>query len=257
MLAATSLELAAVVAFAFTVEAAIGFGGTVIIVALGVFLMPLERLLPAVVPVNIVLSAVIVARSWRAIDVRLLATRIIPAMLAGVPVGLAAFRVVPAAWLARAFAGFVVVLALSELWRDARRSDASDADGAGASTQRPLARGSALALLFLGGVIHGAFATGGPMAVYVAGRTLGGDKARFRATLSTLWIVLNGVLAGSYAAMGRIGRNSLAISALLVVPLAVGVFVGEFAHRRVPMRHFRRGVYALLGVAGLVLFVKS
>ncbi len=255
VLTATFLGLAAVVALAFTVEATIGFGGTVIMVALGAFLVPIDWLLPAVVPLNIVLSSAIVARSWRAVDVRMLATRIVPAMLAGVPLGLVAFRVVPATWLSRTFAVFVIVLALAELRLEARARNV-DPEDPPVATARPLARGPALALLFLGGVIHGAFATGGPMAVYVASRTLGGDKTRFRATLSTLWIVLNCVLAGSYLAMGKIGRVSLVTSAQLAVPLVIGMLAGEFAHHRVPMRHFRRGVYALLAAAGVMLLVK-
>jgi len=202
-----------------------------------------------VVPLNLVLSAVFVWRGRRSVDVQLLFTRIVPAMLVGLPFGLVAFRFVPAAWLARAFAVFVLVLGVVELRRELRSEDNA--------ASRPLSRAVSLSLLFVGGVIHGAFATGGPMAVYVAGRTLGGDKARFRATLSTLWLVLNAVVAAGYVIMKRIDRTSARETALLFVPLLIGIAVGEMAHRRVPMRLFRRGVFTLLALAGVVLLLRA
>ncbi len=120
--------LVLVVFLAFLVEAALGFGATVVAVALGAFLVPIPELLAAFVPLNIVLSAYLAVRYRRDIHWRLLMLRIVPLMVAGIPVG----------------------------------------------------------LLLLGwGVVHGAFATGGPMAVFVSGRVLT-DKGRFRSTLSTL-----------------------------------------------------------------------
>ena len=58
-------------------------------------------------------------------------------------------------------------------------------------------------LLFAGGIIQGAFVSGGPLIVIYASIMLT-DKQEFRATLSLLWIILNfatfiqSILTGAY-----------------------------------------------------------
>jgi uncharacterized membrane protein YfcA len=95
------------------------------------------------------------------------------------------------------------------------------------------------------------------MIVSVLGRTLGDDKSRFRATLSALWLVLNGALAVSYAVDGSLGRGSLARSLSLVPALLAGLWLGERIHARVRGPSFRRGVFALLVVAGTVTIARN
>lgn len=244
--------LIAVVFAAFTVEAAAGFGATLVAVALGAFALPIELILPAFVPVNVALSATLAARGRADVDGRLLLRGVLPAVIVGMPVGYFGARLGDPRTLKLAFGVFVVALGSLELLRS-RASATASADGAA----RPLARTTAAGLLGLGGVAHGAFATGGPMIVYVLGRTLGDDKSRFRATLSALWLVLNGALALSYAADGSLDRGSLARSVTLVPALAAGLWLGERIHARVRGPSFRRGVFALLVVAGTVTIARN
>jgi uncharacterized membrane protein YfcA len=238
----TLVLFAAVVALAFTVEAALGFGSTILAVALGAALLPIDALLAAFVPVNVALSAAMVVRHRKHVDVRLLATRVVPVMAVGLPIGLLALARLDPAPLRAAFGAFVIVLAAVELVRLARPG--RDA--------RSLPRAAKVALLALGGVVHGAFGTGGPMAVYVASRVVT-DKARMRATLAALWLVLNTVLVATYAVTGAIGAESLARSAWLVPALGLGLLLGEALHARVPERAFRIAVYTLLLGAGAFL----
>jgi uncharacterized membrane protein YfcA len=121
---------------------------------------------------------------------------------------------------------------------------------------RPLATAPAAVLLVLGGLIHGAFGTGGPMAVYVAGRQLT-DKRVFRSTLSALWLLLNGVLVVTYALGGYLTVQSAKLSLVMLVPLLVGTVVGEWTHQRLKGRTFAMLVFAVLLVAGLALAVRS
>lgn len=111
------------------------------------------------------------------------------------------------------------------------------------------------ALLVLAGVVHGIFATGGPLAVYVASREIE-DKSRFRATLAALWLLLNVALLASFAADGRVGRASMAISASLAPSLLLGLLAGELAHRRVAVPLFRALVFSFLLIAACVLAVR-
>ncbi len=239
--------LAAVVALAFSVEGSLGFGATVIAVALGSMLEPIDRLLPAFVPLNMGLSAYLAGRYRRAVRWDLLSRRVLPAMLVGLPFGILALARLAEAPMKLAFGLFVLVLSAVELTRRPATDDVPHA---------PLSRASALFFLTLGGVIHGAFGTGGPLAVYVIGREPT-TKAGFRATLSALWLMLNVVLVGSYVLMGKLGTSSLRTTAHLAPSLFVGLGVGELLHDRVPARLFRTLVFAMLAVAGVVLAVRA
>ncbi len=205
--------------------------------------LPVREILPAFVPLNVVLSTYLVARYRRAVAWELLLTRLLPFMALGLPLGLFAFVHLSEKDLTRALAVFVIVLSLLEL-----RPRAVD--------RRPLPRPLEASLGLLGGAIHGAFATGGPVAVYVLGRALD-DKGAFRATLSALWIVLNVALLVSYAHDGRISRASLAWSLALVPALGVGSIAGEALHERVRQEVFRTGVFSALTLAGIVLLARA
>lgn len=250
MLAPSALAaLAAVVLAAFTVETALGFGATVVTVALGSFVAPIEVILPAFVPVNIALSLVLAVRNRRDIDRRILFRRIAPLMGLGLPAGMFLFHSLGSRRLRLAFGVFVALLSSIELARVARRREGEEsARGPG-----PVA---STFLLFLAGVIHGVFVTGGPLVVYVTGRELSG-KARFRATLSGLWLVLNIALVTSYVLSGRIDGGSLFTSLALIPPLLAGMALGERAHHRVPEESFRACVFVLLFCAGALLAARA
>ncbi|MCK6548248.1 sulfite exporter TauE/SafE family protein [Myxococcota bacterium] len=249
------VAFAAIVFLAFAVEATLGFGATIITVALASFLWPIETILVAFVPVNFLLSAWMTARHRRDVDLRLLTTRVVPLMVLGMPAGLWAFEHLDERTLKLGYGLFVVVLSALELVRDhqARRATAAAASPAPAREIPPLVEG---VLLTLGGVVHGAFSTGGPMAVYVTGRRLA-DKARFRATMSALWLVLNPILVVSYALSGKLGAETLGRSAILVAPLALGIVAGEWAHAKVSSAAFRTGVFAMLLAVGVVTVLRA
>lgn len=235
--------LGAVVLLAFTVETALGFGSTVVAIALGSHFAPIDVILPAFVPLNVALSLYLAARHHADIDRRLLLARIVPLMGLGLPVGILLFRHLGTGRLQLTFGVFVMLLSVLELRRMGRAE--SRAPGPIVSS----------VLLFVAGIIHGVFATGGPLAVYVTGRALA-DKARFRATLSALWLLLNLALVFSYALSGQIGRGSLSTSAALSIPLFLGLLLGERVHRAVPEKLFRTLVFALLLVAGGLLCLR-
>ncbi len=235
--------LLGVVALAFTVEAAMGFGATVVTVALASMVISLEVVLPAFVPLNVVMSTYLVVRHARSISRALLLREVLPAMVVGMPAGMVLFRFLSEEMLRLTLGVFVVVVSALEL-------------RAGSRARGPLRRPVSFGLLALGGVVHGAFATGGPLVVYVLGRKLADDKAAFRATLSALWLALNLVLCASYAQAGRITAESMMLTAQLGVMLVLGLVVGERVHRAVSPARFRRMVFALLFVVGIVLVVR-
>ena len=233
------------VVVAFTVEASLGFGATVITVALAssVLRLPLSEVLPSFVPVNLALSLLLALQNRRDADFRLLLRRILPAMLVGLPLGMWAFSALPESLLRRALGLFLLALSLPLLFLPAR-------------APTPLSPALSLGLLGLAGVLHGAFATGGPMVVYVLSRSPI-SKATFRATLSCLWALLAVVLLGRWALTGTLTRSTLLLSAALLPAMVMGLVVGNVIHGRVDERRFKVFVNAMIFVFGLILLLRS
>lgn len=246
-MSSTTLIFAAVVFLGIVVESTAGFGATVVTVTLASHLLPIEDVLAAFVPVNMLMSAYFVVRYRTLIDKKMLVRGVLPFMGPGMVAGMALFQLRGAGWIKIAFGAFVVVLAIVEL-------------GAAFSKKRDerasLPRPAAIGALFGAGVIHGLFACGGPLLVYVTSREIS-DKGRFRATLSSVWLTLNLVLASSYVVEGTINRTSLQTSALLLGAFLVGLPVGEKVHGKLAPEKFRVAVFALLLFAGGALLLRS
>jgi uncharacterized membrane protein YfcA len=195
--------IALVAALAFAIEASIGFGSTVFAATLGVAFVPLAQLIPAFVPVNLALSTILVARGRP--DWRVLAREIAPPVAAGMALGL----LLPGARLQLVFAIFVIALSLLQLAR-----------------LRVWPRPVRIALLFLGGVAHGLFGTGGPLVVSATR----GRLADPRATYAVLWLVLNVALLASFS------HVDLRLSAEIALGLPIGLWVGHRLHRKLDER---------------------
>ncbi len=242
----TVVSIACVLVIAFAVETALGFGAALITVALGSFVVTdLGELLPMIVPLNLVLSTYLVGRYHQHVDRRFLFTRLLPLMALGMPVGLYVFSAFDSSLLKRIFGVFVAAVAALELYR-MRKSE----------TPAPVSTAAEVTLLVLGGVVHGAFSTGGPMAVYVTGRVLH-DKSVYRATLSSLWLVLGTILLGSYVWEGRVTTASLGSTAIVSPGIVIGMVLGEYLFRRVPVQAFRQVVFVALLLSGLALSVRG
>lgn len=240
------LTLCALIALAFVIETVAGFGSMVVALTLGALWFDVNALLAWVVPVNMVLSAWLLMRGRGALDSGFLFRRLLPLMTLGLLLGSALAQVVTGVGLKIGFGALVVVLSLWQLWQLSRATQAT----------QPLPMVLRVTGLLSAGVIHGIFGTGGPLAVFVTSRELP-DKSAFRATLSALWLVLNGLLIGRLMLDHVFTAESLKVSATLLLPLAVGLGVGEWLHHRLDERQFRFGVSSLLVVAGLVLVVAS
>ncbi|MBC7917427.1 MAG: sulfite exporter TauE/SafE family protein [Rhodoferax sp.] len=225
---------------AVTLEAVTGFGSIVIALALGAQLVPMESLLPVLVPLSVCLSSLMVWRHREKIDRPLLLRQLLPGMLIGTLLGYLVKPYLDAGLLRQLFGLLIIWFAARELWRLRHATPFA---------KRPtwLTR----VLTGLAGVTHGLFASGGPLLVYaVSGLPL--DKARFRATLAAVWLTLNGVLTVAFALDGRL-QPALPLVAAYIPLLLMGVYLGEKLHHRVSERHFRIAIYILLLVTGALL----
>jgi uncharacterized protein len=233
--------IAAVVLLASTVQSALGFGATLIVVSLGALRVPIAELLPVLVPISCLATATIFVADRAHVEWRLLLRRILPLMAPGVVMGaLLADRLADDA-ARRAYGVLVVLLAAHSLWTLSRppRPPASRATGGHG-------------WVALAGLMHGVYATGGPLLVFVVDR-LGLPPRVFRATLAGVWLSLNLMLTIGFAARGRLDAGTAACSAALVPALAAGLALGHRVHTGLDRRTLRTLVLGLLLVAGVAL----
>ncbi len=237
----TELWISVIVAFAHAVETTTGFGGTVIALAIGVHIVPIERLIVSLMAIGWLQAAWILSKDHEHVEAGLLMKTVIPVAAIGVVAGFMLRSALESSSLKMVLGAFVVTVAAIELYRLART---------GAS--RPLAPWPSRLVLVSGGLFHGLFASGGPAIVYWSSRMIE-DKRRFRATLAALWLVLNTSLLTAAAFAGTFDRAALFLSAAALPGLLVGIVVGELLHAKVPQRAFRGIVNGLLLLTGIVL----
>jgi uncharacterized membrane protein YfcA len=248
----TWLLLSAVVLLAYTTQTTIGFAAMVIAITLGTFVVAdIPTLLAILLPTSLIMTGAIVARNPQQVDRRLLLTRILPLMVAGGAVGyLVAERAANGRTLERVYGGLVVLFALSQFWRifaDSRRDEAV--------VQGPMPPAVSAGFMLAAGVIHGIYASGGPLLVYAVSR-LRLDKSVFRTTLCTVFLILNTTLTVVFAIEGKIGAESLMRSASLLPVVLLSLVLGEWLHGRVDEKLFRLSVLVLLLFAGAVLVLR-
>lgn len=242
-----------IVFFSNLVEACAGFGATILAIIFGAQYFTIEEMIPMLVPLNLLMSIVIVVRYWGDVDRRTLFTKILPWAGAALPVGILIFNIAPSKSLKLAFGITVACLGLLEL----ATSALAHRSGAGlGNPRRKLPTWPGRILLVAGGIMQGLYASGGPFIVYFASREIS-DKKKFRTTLALLWMILNSALLGSLIFGGKITGASLESSAILLPSVLVGMFFGMKVHERVSEATFRIIVYALLMVAGASLAYRT
>lgn len=235
--------LGCILVIAHTAGTILGFGTTLIALALGVYLMPLETLVPIMVILALPQNLWMVARWGRHIEWQALLRHILPAVGIGIFVGIWTRGLADEAHLRMILGAFIVVVSLAEIVLLCRRG----------ATGNELHWYFRLPVLFVGGIFHGLFATGGPLIVYYANRQLK-IQAAIRATLPMVWLILSAVLLTNFWMLGQIDSWTLKTTALVSPGLIAGILLGSFIHVREPV--FKGMTYALLFVGGLLLLVK-
>lgn len=239
------LWLGLFVFIAYTIETVTGFGSIVIALSLGALLLPISVMLPVLVPLNICMTGYLALRHRHNIHWPTLLKLILPMMAIGTLLGYGLRPWLGDAGMRSLFALLVIWFAGRELFKTWKNSNKSIERG-GLWTRF---------WMLLAGVTHGLFASGGPLLVYaLAGVKL--DKARFRATLISVWFTLNSLLTLIFALDGSLSAALPRLAAFLPI-LIVGVVLGEWLHSRISEERFRVAVFLLLLVTGCSLFIAS
>lgn len=81
------------------------------------------------------------------------------------------------------------------------------------------------------------------------------EKAEFRATLAFVWVFLNGYLLLMHLSEGLVGKETLVLTGVSLVPLAFAIYLGNMLHHRIHQKTFMKITYVLLLASGIMLLV--
>ena len=111
-------------------------------------------------------------------------------------------------------------------------------------------------VIALAGLVHGMFVCGGPLLIVYASEALQ-DKEEFRATVSAVWIVLNGIMLARDINSGVFkGGNTLSLMWISLAVLVLALFIGNLIEHKMNKRAFMLVSYILMIISGVSLLVK-
>lgn len=223
-----------------------GFGGVIIVLTLGAHIYPITWMLPVLLPLTLIANFYIFIRHHKYIDTGVLFKRILPIMGTGLVIGFVLFNFLHGELLRTIFGVLVILVALREL---------KNLIMGNRQITEPLPVWISAIYVFFAGLVHGIYASGGPLLVYAVNK-MQLEKSVFRSTLSMVWLTMNIFLTLSYTVAGKINLESLRFSIYLLPPLVIGVLSGEFLHQRIPERGFKIVVFVLLMLSGTFITIK-
>ena len=236
--------LALIVMISYTTQAMSGFGSTILALTLGVHLYPIAELLPVLVPLDMVVNLYLVTRHHRLINRPLLFRSILPVMGIGVLAGIIAFQFVQGLLLKRIFGLLVVLLSGRELYRLLRNRPGHAA----------LSNLQSTIYILSAGVVHGIYASGGPLLIYAVSKS-NLPKSAFRSTLGAVWFIFSIILTSAYFVAGKFTATSLKYIVVLLPVILIGICLGEWLHRIVDEYRFKIFVFSVLIFAGISILI--
>lgn len=227
-----------------------GFAGTILAMPFGIMLMGYDVAKP-VLNVLGLLSGIYVFLGNREYVNRKELKRIVLVMVIGIFAGmwLKHFVGTNEMILYQALGIFVVLLAVHGLYRMKAVRNRQEEDGQKEHRMRDFL------LLTAAGIVHGIFVSGGPLLIgYLTGRI--SDKRSFRATISTVWILLNTIILIGDIHAGMWNKSNLCILGISFPVLMAGMFAGGKLYQSMSQRFFMILTYVLLLISGVTLFCR-
>jgi len=225
---------------AYTFRGVTGFGSGLIAIPLLVLILPLSIVIPTMVLLDFVaaVSHSIKHREvaqWKAIY------PLLPFTVVGVLIALYIFKTVDTNLLVKSLGIFILLFALYSL-----------------ISPTPHRQGGTLWAIpagVFGGMVGTLFGTGGPFyVIYLQLRHL--NKAAFRATVATIFMIDGGIRVGGFAFSGFFIHETLLLAALGLPIMGLAMYVGGHIHTSISQTTFHRAIGVLLLVSGAALLIK-
>ena len=232
-----------------TIQGITGFAGTILAMPFSLMLVGYGTAKPVLNVLGILSGVYVFVGNRKHVDWREL-RRVVLVMLVGILAGI---------WIKGLFAGregvlykllgvFIVgysLYGLCQFFTGAKREGA----------EKPLGPVSSCAIMGAAGLVHGMFVCGGPLLTAYLTRKLP-DKNVFRATVSTIWIVLNTIILIDDIRSGLWTAQLVGIQLISIPFFLVSMVLGTWLYKRMSQRLFTGLTYILLIISGVSLLIK-
>jgi uncharacterized membrane protein YfcA len=236
------IRAALIIVLAYAVFGLTGFGSSITAMPLLAYLFPLRFAVPLMLIFDVCATVLLGLKNRRVVDRREL-LRLIPFMLLGMMLGVTILLNAPERILIFLLGSFVLAYACWSLIFQ--------------RSMTTIATGWAVPLGTAGGVFTALFGTGGPIyVIYLAGRLH--DKAVLRATIGALIFFSGLARLALFTTTGLYAQQSLLPLAAVLLPCAMlGLYIGNYLHRRLPVQRVVQVVWGILILGGLSLIWRS
>lgn len=228
-----------------------GFAGTILAMPFGIMLMGYDVAKPVLNVLGLFSGIYVFLGNRKYVNWEEL-KRIVLVMAVGIFAGMGIKHFIGESEgiLYRALGIFVILLAIQGLYKiliaAKKEQEEKEEDGH---------RSADLLLLAGAGIVHGIFVSGGPLLIgYLTKRI--SDKRTFRATISTVWIILNTIIMVGDIRAGLWGKNSLYILGIAFPVLMAGMFAGGKLYQIMSQKFFMILTYVLLLISGATLLFR-
>ncbi|MEM7618758.1 MAG: sulfite exporter TauE/SafE family protein [Pseudomonadota bacterium] len=233
-----SILLAACIFTAYFIESVFGFGGTVIAIAAISYFIDIKTAILIGAYAAICASSFILMTGYKSFSLSHL-IRIYTYALPGVFIGTVIFLYTSPVFLLKFFALFLIFYSLYSFWKpDFRMS--------------PLV---SRIVLFFSGLIQGIYGTGGPFMLMAYGHEFK-TKSELRSMVAAFLLFGNVVRVIQMYFMGQLDTAVFIENWWIIVPVAIAVFSGFTLHKRLSDSVFKKGVFALMLIAGVSFLFK-
>lgn len=239
----TILLFGLVVVLTHFLEGITGFGCTVLAMPFSIMLLGMEVAKPVLTLYALLLCLIFVVKGFRQIQWKHY-LKMMGMLIIGLPIGIMAYQRLPRKPLIIALAIFMAVTSIRGLLLSfdvvKKKGQVKDIP--------------ALICVFLGGIIHGAYSSGGPLVIIYATEKIK-QKSQFRATLCLIWVTLNTVILLQMIVAGDFTAKVTRTAVYGLPFLIIGAIVGNLAHDKMNETFFTRFTYLVLLVSGVFMLV--
>lgn len=235
------LLLSIIIFISHFIGALTGFGCTVLALPFTISLIGIEYAKPVLIVIGLIQCLVVAIEQFKNIDWSEV-KKIVFYVAIGMPIGLICYKFLPKGILITILSFFMLFVSIKGLL-----------ELKGYKFKSP--NKSVLNfLLFSGGIIHGAFVSGGPLLMIYSTEKIK-SKDTFRATMCIIWVILNtfliveGMISGAYT---QVVSKYILIS---LPALFIGVWLANKLTCKVNQRMFNYIIYIVLGTTAIFNFI--
>lgn len=234
-----------VVMTTYFVEGIVGFGSVIAALPILSLFLPFKTAVVSMTNLAIFAPGLVVARDWKQVDWKQYRIIMLP-MLVGLPIGMLCFSYFPERTLKVLLGVFLLFVAGKYFVGRFRHAS---------STEKPVSKPMLVLyylFLFAGGIIQGAFSSGGPFVVIYAARFIP-DKTRFRCTLAALWVTLSTIVLVKNIILGFITPQVVLLTLASIPFVFLSIHFSNIVHKRVSGGQFMVLVNLILLLAGALM----